>query len=333
MGRHKVRILPYNVFFESGIIEGLGISEVAGRDIKISKGRAYLYGRVPCIVEIIDDIIFTVGSNCTQSGVFSEFKIVLALMPKRPHGIKVFSVPKKFDGKWDNVYQQHIELAYVKLTPDLNSIEIISYNNVIRNKLVGLPEFHNQSGKILGVDQNSDLVWVGPPAPASHTHSWSDINKTGAKISDLDVPEYTGNSGKVLAVNANSDGLEWLQLSVTSGNIMQFPADPDLLTNDAVNLYVDNGVLRARKADASLGYETHGFAISVSSGSAQVLLFLGLLQNQTGLSIGSKYYLSTSGSITTQPPQENGWIVQEVGLAVSESILAVRIGQPILLGS
>ncbi len=49
-------------------------------------------------------------------------------------------------------------------------------------------------------------------ANATHTHNWTDVNKTWSKLSDIeDVPAYTGNAGKLLAVNNTEDWLEWVE--------------------------------------------------------------------------------------------------------------------------
>lgn len=53
-------------------------------------------------------------------------------------------------------------------------------------------------------------------ALAGHTHVWTDIDKTGSKLSDIDdVPDYTGNASKFLRVNATEDGVEWVSVALS----------------------------------------------------------------------------------------------------------------------
>jgi len=56
-------------------------------------------------------------------------------------------------------------------------------------------------------------------APVNHTHQWSDIDKTGSKLSDLgDVPEY--ENGKVLVVKDDGNGIEYEDTFILDGGVI-----------------------------------------------------------------------------------------------------------------
>ena len=60
-------------------------------------------------------------------------------------------------------------------------------------------------------------------ALASHTHTWTDVSKSGSKLSDIeDVPGYSSNANKVLAIKSDESGVEWVAQSGGSGNVTKY---------------------------------------------------------------------------------------------------------------
>jgi hypothetical protein len=99
------------------------------------------------------------------------------------------------------------------------------------------------------------------------------------------------------------------------------PASENLAAGDFVNLWSDGGTLKARKADASTtGKEAHGFVLAaVTSGNSATVYREGTNTQVSGLTVGSKYYLSaaTAGGIVTTAPSATGNVIQLIGIANS----------------
>lgn len=55
----------------------------------------------------------------------------------------------------------------------------------------------------------------------------------------------------------------------------------------------------------------------------------GLVNGFTGLIVGEKYYLSTNGQLTTSLPTYG--FIQQIGVAVTTTILSINLGLPIKL--
>jgi hypothetical protein len=102
-----------------------------------------------------------------------------------------------------------------------------------------------------------------------------------------------------------------------------------------INLFnTGAGVVKARLADATNNFNrAHGYNLDVIQAGAVGIIYLwtGYLPGAYGG--GSIYYLSpsTPGGITTAAPVTPGMIRQEVGFALSNSDLAVKIATPVPL--
>jgi len=100
----------------------------------------------------------------------------------------------------------------------------------------------------------------------------------------------------------------------------------------AVNLFSNAGVLTARNANATNNTRpAHGFCL-VSGGSAsgvytEVVLNRGLVTGFAGLTLGTRYFLSTSnGQVTAAAPAAAGTINQALGLALATDVLLFDFG-------
>lgn len=93
----------------------------------------------------------------------------------------------------------------------------------------------------------------------------------------------------------------------------------NLAAGDFVNLFLDSGVIKARKADATTNAKpAHGFTlVGVTAPASTTVYRLSTVNTSlTGLTIGSDYFLSTTpGAVTTTAPSASGNIVQELGRA------------------
>lgn len=95
------------------------------------------------------------------------------------------------------------------------------------------------------------------------------------------------------------------------------------------------GVVKAGLASAAaIGTRAWGFCpLGVDLGTKGLFsLWEGINGNYAGLTPGQTYYLSSTspGGITAVKPSASGTIVQEVGLALSATELAIRLSTPIV---
>lgn len=99
----------------------------------------------------------------------------------------------------------------------------------------------------------------------------------------------------------------------------------NLTAGNFVNLYLNASVITARKADATTnGKPAHGFVLANSTSPANATVYFPSQVNtaQSGLTIGSDYFLgTTAGAIQTSPPSSAGNIVQFIGRAQSATAI------------
>lgn len=109
-------------------------------------------------------------------------------------------------------------------------------------------------------------------------------------------------------------------------------ADEAIIYGAAVNLFSSGGVLKARNANATNNTkQAHGFCTAIDGAAAddyiETILFRGVITGFTGLTQGSRYFLSTSnGLITTVKPVAAGNIEQVLGIALDTTALLYDFG-------
>jgi hypothetical protein len=91
-----------------------------------------------------------------------------------------------------------------------------------------------------------------------------------------------------------------------------------------------------RKADASNDRPAHGFVLAaIANAATGTVFFEGTVTGLTGLTIGSRYFLSDSvpgTAVLTSPTPAAGKISQEVGVAISVTEISFEPQQAIVLG-
>lgn len=104
-------------------------------------------------------------------------------------------------------------------------------------------------------------------------------------------------------------------------------ATEDIIYGAAINLFSSGGVIKMRNANATNNTKPcHGFCMvagGVTSGNfGEAILFCGLLTGFAGLTVGSRYFLSTSnGLLTAVAPVAAGNIEQALGIALDSGTL------------
>lgn len=117
-------------------------------------------------------------------------------------------------------------------------------------------------------------------------------------------------------------------------NTQVVQASENLAAGDLVNIWDSTGA-RARKADAtSEGKEAMGFVLGAvtSGGNATVYLAGNRITGLTGLTIGARYYLSTTpGGRTLTAPSAAGNVSMMIGVALDTTTIIFEPEEPITI--
>jgi hypothetical protein len=148
----------------------------------------------------------------------------------------------------------------------------------------------------------------------------------GQKLkSFLQTSSGSGDAGKPVALNSNGE-IDGSMLPNKEADSTLLPASENLAAGDLVNIWSDGGVLKARKADASSAAKrADGYVLAAVTAPANAeVLHDGAITGLTSLSIGSRYYLSTTPGLTVVEASvqtTSGNLIQYVGQAVSATKL------------
>jgi hypothetical protein len=109
-----------------------------------------------------------------------------------------------------------------------------------------------------------------------------------------------------------------------TAEVITAPSSESLAAGAFVNIYNNAGALNVRNADSTTNAkQAHGFVLAAVTSPATATVYL-ISQTNTQLSsltIGSDYFLGTTGSATSTPPSTTGNIVQFLGRAQSATAL------------
>lgn len=103
-------------------------------------------------------------------------------------------------------------------------------------------------------------------------------------------------------------------------------------SNLLVNFYSDGGFLSARIADASLGYEAHGFSPEgKGAGLGPLTVYLnGTFESAgSGMTPGAEQYLYSDGAFVETPTESTGHVLQSVGFAIDATTLRLIRSTPV----
>jgi len=102
-------------------------------------------------------------------------------------------------------------------------------------------------------------------------------------------------------------------------------AGENLAEGDLVELYNNGGTLTARKATCATWYKAEGFVLdTITSGNTGTIYLSGTVTGLAGLTPGAKQFLSTNGDVTETATNTSGYIIQEVGVALSATTMIFR---------
>lgn len=146
------------------------------------------------------------------------------------------------------------------------------------------------------------------------------VSGTQTEITGLTTS--TGASDQFKIVQTNSAGTLDTTLMPTGIGLetIAILASENLSSGNVVNIWSNGGTANVRKADASNGRIAGGFVLaSVTSGQNATVYLEGTVTGVSGLTAGSKVFLSgaTSGTVTNTAPSTAGQYVQPIGIALS----------------
>lgn len=155
-----------------------------------------------------------------------------------------------------------------------------------------------------------------------------------ALYSALTTSTGVPDANKIVSTGADGKLDSTLMPSGIGAATESMVAFESLAAGDFINIYLNTGVRNARKADASNGRLAMGYVTSAvsASGTATVIL-QGTNTALTGLTVGSRYYLSgtTAGTASLTAPSTSGQTIQYLGIAVSATSLNFENDDGILI--
>lgn len=156
-------------------------------------------------------------------------------------------------------------------------------------------------------------------------------------IADANATETSagaGDAGKIPKLDGAGKLDTTLMPAGVGAETRSNTASENIAAGDLINYHDSSGV-KIRKADAtSAGKPAQGFVLSAISSAASGTVYPeeAVITGLSGLTIGARYFLSTTaGAITTTAPSSSGQVVQEVGYALSATELLFRPQPPITL--
>lgn len=137
-----------------------------------------------------------------------------------------------------------------------------------------------------------------------------------------------------LCTNLNADMLDGLHANEigAQGQTKVIGASEALTAGDLVDIWNDSGTVKVRKASASAGYPAEGFVLAnVGLGANATVYLFGTVTGLGSLTAGARQFLSTAGARTETAPSTEGYIVQEVGVALSATEMKFEPQPTVLL--
>lgn len=124
------------------------------------------------------------------------------------------------------------------------------------------------------------------------------------------------NAGEIPALDSTGKLDESMMPVGIAADVKIMETSEDLTVGNYVNIYNASGTQKCRLADASNDRPAHGFVKEAFATAASAkIYFEGTNDDLSALTIGARYYLSTTGTITATPRTTG--IHQFVGIAIS----------------
>ena len=156
------------------------------------------------------------------------------------------------------------------------------------------------------------------------SNAWVLKQFTGTTLADLDASQIT---------QGFMDGERLQDNSIPIDKMAGVPvaASEALTAGQLINVWSDAGIAKARPADADAGRPCHGFILEdVAVDGIAIVYSMGYNPLMSGLQVGDQFLsAATPGGATRVPPSTAGTIVQQLGVAVGETVLQFNPTVPI----
>lgn len=145
-----------------------------------------------------------------------------------------------------------------------------------------------------------------------------------------------GDAGKIGALDSSGRWDSSMMPAGFGAETQSIVAYEDLAAGDFVNIFLDSGTTKVRKADASGGNakKADGYVLAAHLTGASATVYYGNVNNQlSGMTKGAIQYLSggTPGARTETAPSTAAHIIQRLGKAISATEMIVEIQDTITL--
>lgn len=142
------------------------------------------------------------------------------------------------------------------------------------------------------------------------------------------------DAGKLVRLDSGGRLAQNMMPSGIVPDTKDMTATENIAAGSLVNVFNSSGA-KVRKADATASNKFHtvGFVLdAILSGQAGQVFFEGVITGLSGLTVGTKYYLSeTAGGVTDVAPSTSGALVQYIGTAISATEISFEPNQHYVL--
>ncbi|MHA1305173.1 MAG: hypothetical protein ACTSPI_15855 [Candidatus Heimdallarchaeaceae archaeon] len=151
--------------------------------------------------------------------------------------------------------------------------------------------------------------------------------------SAIDSSAGVADSGKIIKLDSSGKIDITLLPDGVGEDAIEIVSSEDLSAGDFVNIFNNGGSVAVRQADRSNSRDANGFVLeSVTSPNPVKVFFEGTNSELSGLTIGARYYLDTTGNVTGTPTTTTGDIHQYLGKAFSVTELTTEKADCIVIG-
>lgn len=158
------------------------------------------------------------------------------------------------------------------------------------------------------------------------------VNGVRTLIAAITASSGVTDANKIVATDSTGRLALTLMPTGIGPNTRTIPASEALEAGDFVNIWLDAGTVKVRKADNSNNRPARGFVLSAVALSANAQVYMsGENTSLTGLSVENMPFLGTAGKVVSVPPTTANSIIQELGFITSPSSVAFEYDGYILI--
>ncbi len=149
-----------------------------------------------------------------------------------------------------------------------------------------------------------------------------------AEVAALQTSAGAGDAGKIPGLDSTGRlDATMMPVGIAADTVVCATSE-NIAAGSWVNLYLNAGVLTARKADATTnGKRAHGFVLAATLSGANATVYLeGQNTQVSGRTIGAMQWLdTTAGGGTETAPSTSGNLVQQLGIAMSATAVPMQL--------